>query len=61
MAGAESIASHGRTGKITATTITSLGRLLKGISEIVVTGKTEIIHLISKVSPVLRLTSRIGK
>lgn len=61
MPGAELIASHGRTGKITATTIASLGRLLKGIGEIVVTGKTEIISLVSNISPVMNLISRIGK
>lgn len=61
MSGAEQIASHGRTGKVTATTITSLGRLLKGIGEIVVTARTEIISLISAIHPIMNLISRIDE
>ena len=61
MPGAESIASHGRTGKVTATTIASFGRLLKGISEIVVTAKTEILSLVSAIHPIMELVSKVGK
>jgi hypothetical protein len=59
MPGAESIASHGRTKKVSALSIASLGRLRKAISEIVDLARTEIISLISRTLTVLNLTSRV--
>lgn len=61
MPSADSIASHGRTGKVSALSIGSLGRLIKGIEEIIVTAKTEIISLVSAIHPVMELISKVGK
>ena len=59
MPGAESIASHGRTKKVSALSIASLGRLQKALGEIVELARTEIISLISRTLTVLNLTSRV--
>ena len=59
MPGAESIASHGRTKRVSALSIASLGRLQKAAAAIVDLGKTEIIHLISTVRKVMTLGSRV--
>ena len=59
MPDAGSIASHGRTKKVSLLTIGSLGRLQKAISTIVDLGKTEIIHLVSIVRTVMDLESRV--
>ena len=61
MPGAESIASHGRTKKVNATTLASLGRLHKAVEELIEVIKTEIIHLVSSIHPVMNLISKIGK
>jgi hypothetical protein len=61
MPGAEQIASHGRTGKVSATALGSFGRLLKGIEEVIVTAKTEIISLVSAIHPIMNLVSRIDE
>jgi hypothetical protein len=59
MPGAESIASHGRTKKVSATALASFGRLQKAVEELVETVRTEIISLISQVLTVLNIESRV--
>lgn len=59
MPSAESIASHGKTKKVSALAIGSLGRLQKVVEEIIDIGKTEIINLISTVRKVMNLGSRV--
>ncbi len=61
MPGAELIASHGRIGKVSLRTIGSFGRLIKGIEEIIITGRTEIISLVSAIHPIMNLTSRVDE
>lgn len=61
MPGAEQIASHGKTGKVSAITLGSFGRLIKGIEEIIITAKTEIISLVSAIRPIMNLISRIDE
>lgn len=58
---ADSIASHGKTGKVSALSIGSLGRLLKSVEEIIVGAKEEIIHLVSAIHPIMELISKVGK
>jgi len=59
MTRADSIASHGRVGKVSALSITSFGRLYKAIEEIIVVGVTEIMHLVSKINTTINLISRV--
>jgi hypothetical protein len=59
MPGAESIASHGRTKKVSDTTLASLGRLHKAVEELIDITRTEIISLISRVLTVLNIESRV--
>lgn len=59
MPGAESIASHGRTKKVSALSIASFGRLQRLFGEIIETARTEIISLISRVLTVVNLESRV--
>jgi hypothetical protein len=59
MPGAESIASHGRTKKVSLLSIGSLGRLQKIVTGIIVLGTTEIINLISIVRTIMTLESRV--
>jgi len=58
---ADSIASHGKTGRVSALSIGSLGRLLRGIEEVIISAKTEIINLVSAIHPVMELISKVGK
>ena len=59
MPGAESIASHGRTKRVSATTIASFGRIEKAVEELIEAARTEIMHLTSAIHPIMELVSRI--
>lgn len=59
MPGAESIASHGRTKNVDASSIASFGRLHRAIGEIVEAVRTEIISLISTIRTILNVESRV--
>jgi len=59
MTGADNIASHGRTRKVSALSIASFGRLYRGIREIVEVTIAEIMNLVSRVKTVLNMTSEI--
>ncbi len=55
-----SIAAHGRAGKVSAMSISSWGRLYRGIiSEIIEVTIAEIMNLVSRVRTVLDVQSRI--
>lgn len=60
---ADVIASHGRTGQVTALALGSFGRLLKAMREfppIVVGGIREVWNLLSKINTVVNIESRIA-
>lgn len=60
MTGADNIASHGRTRKISGMAIASFGRLYRSfISEPVEVTIAEIMNLVSRVKTVLNMESRI--
>jgi hypothetical protein len=56
MTSADKIASHGRTGRVSALTIASFGRLAKAVAIKII---VEVMRLISEISQRLELTSRI--
>ena len=59
---ADVIASHGRTGQVTALALGSFGRLLKTISAlppIIIGGLQEVWNLMSKINTTLNIESRI--
>lgn len=59
---ADVIASHGRTGQVTALQLGSFGRLLKALRElppIVIEGLREVWNLISRINTTLDIESRI--
>ena len=60
---ADSIASHGRTGHVTALSLGSFGRLLKliGLPPIVIEGLVEVWNLVSRISTRLNIESRISE
>lgn len=59
---ADVIASHGRTGQVTALALGSFGRLLKALREfppIVIEGLREVWNLVSRITTTLNIESRI--
>jgi hypothetical protein len=61
---ADSIASHGRTGQVTALSLGSFGRLvsrLAEISPILAGGIVEVWNLVSRVNTLLRMESKIDE
>jgi len=58
---ANNIASHGKTGQVTASTIASLGRIGGFIGEIIEAIRREVFRAISYVTMAKSLTSKVDK
>ena len=62
MTSADKIASHGRTGSVSALSIASWGRLARRLITVAIDRyRTEIIRLNSAVHRILDITSKVGK